>query len=91
MQCNDTEPRLNARIVRIENELVQLKTAFLRNDLGTEDYDGHRRDHGDRVKSAAVMDEYKQTITKKIINVVLGVALTALGTGIVQMLMSKLG
>lgn len=91
MQCSETEQRLNARMGRIEGDLVLLKTAFLRNDLGAEDYDGHRRDHGDRVKSAAVMEEYKQTITKKIINVVLGVALTALGTGIVQMLMSKLG
>lgn len=85
-----TELSVQQRLAVVEAELQRMRRAFVRDELGEEDYAGHRKDHATRKREAEVMDEYKQTVTKRIINVVLGVVLTALGTGIVQMLMARM-
>ena len=80
-----------ARLTSIDAQLNRLHTAFLLNDLGAPDYDGHRRDHAERIRQAAKLEDYKRTATKKIISVVLGVILTAAGTGLVRLILEKIG
>lgn len=87
----DESQSLPQRVAAIEAEQQRMRRAFVLDDLGTADYDGHRKDHAMRLKEAEVLDEYKQTVTKRIINVVLGVVLTALGGGIVQMIAARMG
>lgn len=88
---DDFKKTTSARLGVIEGQLQQLHTAFVRNDLGAPDHDGHRRDHVARIKQAEEFEGYKQAATKKIISVLLGVLLTAAGTGIVHLVLEKMG
>ena len=51
-QCSDDVRMLNIRLTALETDVAQLKTAFVLNDRGSEDYDGHRKDHFERSKAA---------------------------------------
>ena len=68
MQCSDDVQKLNQRLSDVEADVAHLKTAFVLNDRGTEDYDGHRKDHHKRSKAAEeeekAMGELKTDATK---------------------------
>lgn len=91
-QCSEDVKDINQRLDRVEHDIAQIKTAFLRNDLGAEDYDGHRNDHRVRVKQAEkkaeAMDEFTQSVTKRIIFGAIGLAFTIFGYGLLPYLRS---
>lgn len=59
--------QLRDSITAIATTQAQQTTAFIKNDLGTPDYDGHRKAHIAAVEAAKVVEGYKQDATKKII------------------------
>jgi len=62
---------IHEEIEAIKRRLVQIDTAFLRDDLMGVDYPSHRLDHLDRRKSRTILSEYKVSGTKVIIGIVL--------------------
>ena len=64
MQRSDDMQSLNRRILALEGAVERINTAFVRNDLGLPDYDGHRVDHVTRVARSKDMDGYLQEVTK---------------------------
>jgi len=67
---NEHASAIYAEIEDIKRKLIQIDTAFLRDDLASVDYPGHRVDHLDRRKSSTIISEYKVTGTKAIIGIV---------------------
>lgn len=55
------------RVAKLERFAEQHTTAFVKNDLGQPDLDGHRRAHLQLVKAAETMDDYKAEGAKNII------------------------
>ena len=95
MQCSDDLRDLNLRMAAVESDVAQLKTAFPHNDLGREDYDGHRKDHHTRMKAAEedarAMAELKNAATKRLLVGAIGLAITVIGFGIGPYVRSLLG
>jgi len=54
------------RMVKVEAHLAAIDKAFVKNDLGEADYDGHRRAHADAIEAANVLKGYKSGITTKV-------------------------
>lgn len=55
---------LNSRLSDIEHKCARMREGFVKNDLGVEDYDGHRRDHATRIEESKVINGYKRGITQ---------------------------
>jgi outer membrane murein-binding lipoprotein Lpp len=95
MQCSDDLRDLNLRVAAVESDVAQLKTAFPHNDLGREDYDGHRKDHYHRTKAAEedarAMSELKNAATKRLLVGAIGLAITVIGFGLGPYVRSILG
>ena len=94
-QCSDDVRDINVRLGRIETDVAQLKTAFVLNDRGAEDYDGHRKDHYVRSESARAtektMGELKSDATKTLLKIVLTAAAGVFALGIGPYLRGLLG
>lgn len=73
---------MRLRIAAVERKQGEMTTAFLLNDLGSPDYDGHRKDHLAIRKAGEVMSRYKIGATEKIIGVIVIAVLGLLNTGI---------
>jgi|DEB0MinimDraft_3_1074331.scaffolds.fasta_scaffold32692_4 hypothetical protein len=58
---------LEAQIPVIQAQIVSLKTAFIKNDIGGEDYDGHRRDHLVRKQHEDALQSIKLETAKKVV------------------------
>jgi len=54
------------RMARVETHLEAIDKAFVKNDLGEVDYDGHRRAHADAIEAANTLKGYKNNITTKV-------------------------
>jgi len=67
---------LDQRVQVMEHSCIRMKEAFVKNDLGLPDYDGHRTDHKHRKEEAQVVEGYKRDVTK---NILLGLALFVAG------------
>ena len=89
-QCSCGKEVMEA-LQRIEGELRDMRhgmgtirTAFVRNDLGQPDYEGHRQAHLGMIKRAEEIDKIKSAGTMKVVGIVLGaivlVFMTGLGT-----------
>ena len=78
-RCIDDCRSLHLRVASIERDIVQIKTAFPPNDVGSTDFDGHRGYHSRKIAEGRVMGEYKQAVTKKIVLGVIGLVFTVLG------------
>lgn len=70
------------RINVIETELDHIKRAFVKDDLGTTDYEGHRKAHNELVADAKLIKEYKVGMTKDFLKVISATALGAFLTGL---------
>ena len=94
-QRSDDVRDINIRLGRIEADVTQLKTAFVLNDRGSEDYDGHRKDHYVRSEAAKTaektMGELKAGATKTLLKVVLTAAAGIFALGIGPYLRGLLG
>jgi len=66
--------------LKIDHELV--KRAFLKDDLGTPDFDGHRKSHKAISDSQTLIQEYKISMTKDVIKWVVAFVLGALLVGL---------
>lgn len=78
------------RLEKVERQQEEYVTAFSFNDLNRPDFDGHRRSHTKLTKSEELIEEYKQSITKKIINSVVvfcfGLMAAGLGSRIMELI-----
>lgn len=72
---------IHEEIEDIKRKLVQIDTAFLRDDLSAVDYPGHRIDHLERRKSSKIISEYKVSGTKVIIGVIITFIIGLLTSG----------
>ena len=81
------------RETQIANEIIQRAhtKAFILNDIGEPDYDGHRKSHLELEKTAKLMQEYKQDATKKIISSVAVFLLGVFAMGFLEYAKMKLG
>ena len=64
----DTNDRMSA----LEHQYGYIRSAFVQNDLGKPDYDGHRRAHLSQIKAAEALEGYKQEGAKSVMKAVLG-------------------
>lgn len=94
-RCSDDVRMLDVRLAALETDVAQLKTAFVLNDRGSEDYDGHRKDHYVRSEAAKTaektMGELKADATKTLLKVVLTAAAGIFALGIGPYLRGLLG
>ena len=58
---------LNDRLSTLEHRAARSTEAFVTNDLGVPDYDGHRRAHSDMIEKEKVVTSYQRDITKKVL------------------------
>ena len=70
------------RLEEIERCQMDIKTAFLQNELHKPDFDGHRQAHRSMVEAAKVVQGYKHDITATFVKWAAGVLLSALMLGI---------
>jgi len=73
---------MRARIAALERDNTLIKSAFILNDLGLPDFDGHRHDHRVRMEAAKVMDSYKITATHKVIAAIVAMFVLFFSTGV---------
>ena len=90
-QRSDDMQQLNARVTRVEGDVERIKTAFVPNDRGVEDYDGHRKEHAANAEEEKAMSELKIGATKKIVMGLIGLVITLIGFGIGPYVRSLLG
>lgn len=76
----DTNDRMSA----MEHQYGYIRSAFVQNDLGKPDYDGHRRAHLSQIKAAEALEGYKQDGTKNFIKMVMGFLGGVFALGIVE-------
>ena len=62
----------------------QIEKAFVKNDLGEPDFDGHRRAHLQLIEADKIMNGYKNEATKKVIGWVVAILLGAMSSGFVM-------
>lgn len=77
---------LNDRLSIIEHRHGYVSSAFPQNDLGKPDYDGHRKQHLQLVEDSKVVQGYKSEVTKTILSILAGVAMTIFGAGVMSYL-----
>jgi hypothetical protein len=58
------------RIGVLETDLDKIKRAFLKDDLGTPDIDGHRTAHAELKEAAKLVKEYKVGMTKDLLKTI---------------------
>ena len=94
-QCSDDVRGLNIRVATLEADVALLKTAFILNDRGSEDYDGHRKDHYKRAKDGEdaerAMGDLKADATKTLLKWALTAAAGIFALGIGPYLRGLLG
>lgn len=80
------ESTLTDRIEAVEREIADIKTAFLKDDLGRPDYNGHRLATKEHQQAKEAMGDLKKSAANRIVNAVLGGALSLIGLGAVAWL-----
>ena len=81
---------MKQRIASVERKQAEMTTAFLLNDLGAPDFDGHRKDHLAIRNASEVMARYKIGATEKLIGIVILAVLALLNTGLWHKLLEVL-
>lgn len=85
------EEKMELLVLKVD----QLNTAFIKNDLGTPDYDGHRKEHIkghiSLEKTRTALEGYKEASTKQLINIIIsGVVILLIG-GAIQWIKTAAG
>ena len=75
---------INERLQVVEHSHARMKEAFVKNDLGLPDYDGHRTDHKVRMAEAQVVEGYKRDATKRFIDILIGGVAVIFGLGFIE-------
>ncbi len=88
---NEYAAVVHEEIEAIKRKLIQIDTAFLRDDLLAVDYPSHRLDHLDRRKSRTILSEYKISGTKVIIGILITFLVGIMTSGFIVRLTEVLG
>lgn len=88
---NEDASLIHKDIEDIKRKLIQIDTAFLRDDLASVDYPGHRIDHLDRRKSSTILNEYKVSATKVIVTIVTTFLIGIMSSGLVSKILEIFG
>ena len=67
---------------KLDKHITVVHRAFPRNDLEEPDFDGHRVYHIERITEKRRVEDYKQSITMKILQGVAGFVLMLIGLGL---------
>jgi len=82
---------LEDKVNAIHLKLDLITTAFSKNDLGTPDFDGHRKEHISMEKTKSAFEGYKEISTRRLLNIIIsGVVILFIG-GIVQWIKTVVG
>ncbi len=68
----------------------QVLKAFVLNDIGEPDFDGHRKAHTHMIESEKILKEYKTEATKKVIGWVVAVLLGAVGSSVIAWVQGRI-
>ena len=88
-QCDLMHRRMMAveeRTAKLERIAELHNTAFVKNDLGQPDFDGHRKAHLLLLKAAETMDDFKAEGAKNIVKMVLTFAAGVFSLGVLEWL-----
>jgi len=80
------ESTLTERIEAVEREIADIKTAFLKDDLGRPDYNGHRLATKEHQQAKEAIGELKKSAANRIVNAAIGAILSFVGLGIMAWL-----
>lgn len=78
------------RLDDLRRNHLQIDRSFVKDDLGTPDYEGHRKAHLALMEADKVLQSYKQEATKKVLGWVIALFLGAIGSGFLVWLKSNL-
>jgi hypothetical protein len=85
-ECNAIHRKLEIiqeELEDIKRKIVQIDTAFLRDDIEGIDYPGHRKDHLDRRAADTIISGYKVSATKVVISIVTTFLVGLLASGFI--------
>ena len=74
--------QINERTRVIESTLKSQSSAFIINDLGSPDYDGHRKSHLKLENEAKLVENYKKNVSETIIKWAVGIFLVIMVSGL---------
>lgn len=72
---------INTRVQTLEHSCSRIREAFVKNDLGNPDYDGHRVAHATAIDKAKVVQGYQRDMTKKVLEWLLVAVAVLIGQG----------
>lgn len=81
---------LNGRVDALEHSCSRMREAFVKNDLGNPDYDGHRVAHATAIEKAKVVQGYQRDTTKKALEWLLVGVAVLLGQGVMDWIRAHL-
>lgn len=93
-ECTDIHKKL--AIIRdeleyIKRKIIQIDTAFLRDDLLSVDYPGHRKEHLERRTADIIISEYKVSATKIILGIVVMFLIGLVASGFITKMATAIG
>lgn len=74
--------KIEGELRDIRHGMGIIRTAFVRNDLGDPDYEGHRQAHIAAIKKAEQLDGLKMAGTMKVVGAVAGAVVLIFATGL---------
>ena len=81
---------LNDRTQTLEHSCSRMREAFVKNDLGNPDYDGHRVAHASAIDKAKVVSGYQRDMTKKVLEWILVAVGVLIGQGALEWIKAHL-
>lgn len=81
--CEDMKV-INTRLESVEHSHNRMKEAFVKNDLGLPDYDGHRVSHANSIEKAKVVQGYQRDMTKRTLEWILVAVGVLIGQGALE-------
>ncbi len=86
-ECEKAQKELEAveaRVQALEIGVSRMREAFIKNDLGVPDYDGHRVAHFNAVEQSKVVAGYKNDLTKRVLEWLLVAVAVLIGQGAIE-------
>ena len=74
--------KMEGDIREIKHGMGTMRTAFVRNDLGDPDFEGHRQAHITMIKKHATAERIKEATTLKIVGIVLAAIIAIFASGL---------
>lgn len=81
---------LKAQIAALERRFARMCEAFVKNDLGAEDYDGHRRAHAKQIEEDKIVSGYKRGVTQNALWAAVAGIAALVGYGLIDWLRAHL-